>query len=500
MRTESNVTGNRSLLFPAASVVFLATILAMLAGVQGDSTLSQWEVDQPIDRSYEMQSPEEFLSSSAEPGLSERAIPMPPPAMPGNSYLPLFQLSKLQSMQDMYPERDRALSDTAPFRAVTTDVAPIGLHPRVYRKGLLEFYPWFGLAQSWESNVNLTSSNPISDFYITPRVGGELQLGTPDSPYNEFLDTIAALNARYEAWADLFYNHTNLSAFNQQVNLSGRIGRTSAIWRPYFSYSDITGSNLLIAELVNRTRRLRTGAGLGGQYQFTGQLGMNQTFDFFQLQHPDPGYINYVVGKTRQELTWKVTEQMKVTAWGEYRYTDPDQGFSGSELFCGLGFYGRPDPRIYSELRIGYDSMEMQGSVPGRQNMSGLRFNGYTSFDMSPRVRIAFIYDRDYVFTEQGVNNNYVSTLLQLKAESYLGGGWYVTPYFGGSLQQFETSGASAIQLRPELEVAYALPSAYYPNDSKVFVKAGYMSYAYIQGAGAPVENWRLSMGFNCKF
>ena len=471
-----------------------------LVVAHSDSTLSQWEVDQPIDRSYEMQSPEEYLTGSAEPGLSERAIPMIPPGEAGDFSLPLFQLSKIQDMQAMYPDRDRPLTAAAPFRPVTTDLAPIGLHPRVYRKGLLEFYPWIGLAQSWESNVNLTSSNPISDFYITPRAGAEMQLGTPDSPYNEFLDTIAALNARYEAWADLFFNHPNLSAFNQQVNLSGRIGRTSAIWRPYFGYSDITGSNLLIAELVNRTRRLRTGAGMTGQYQFTGQLGMNESFDFFQLQHPDPAYINYVMGKTRQELTWKVADQMKVTTWGEYRYTDPSEGFSGSELMYGVGFYGRPDPRIYSELRIGYDSMQMQGSVPERRDMSGLRFNGYTSFDMSPRLRFAFIYDRDYVFTEQGVNNNYVSTLLQLKAESYLGGGWYVTPYFGGSLQQFETSGASAIQLRPELEVAYALPSVYYPNDSKVFAKVGYMSYAYIQGTGAPVENLRFSMGFNCKF
>ena len=492
MRIETKAGPLRSLI--------LLVFIASAATLNANSTLSQWEVDQPIDRSYEMQSPEEFLTRSAEPGLSERAIPMIAPGESQDSYLPLFQLSKFQDMQSMYPDRNRALTDTAPFRPVTTDIAPIGLHPRVYRKGLIEFYPWFGLAQSWESNVNLTSSNQISDFYITPRAGAEVQIGTPDSPYNEFLDTIVALNARYEAWADMFFNHTNLSAFNQQVNLAGRIGRTSAIWRPYFSFSDITGSNLLIAELVNRTRRLRTGAGLAGQYQFTGQLGMNQTFDFFQLEHPDPGYINYDMLKTRQELTWKVTEQMKMTAWGEYRYTDPSQGFSGSEFFYGLGFYGRPDPRIYSELRIGYDSMEMQGNVPGRRDMSGLRFNGYTTFDMSARVRIAFIYDRDYVFNEQTVDDNYVSTLLQVKAETYLGGGWYVTPYFGGSLQQFETSGGSAIQLRPELEVAYALPSSYYPNDSKIFVKAGYMSYAYIQGTGSAVENLRLSMGFNCKF
>lgn len=492
-------TSNRAVQV-SVRIFSFSMMVGLIINLKAFSTLSQWETDQPIDRSYEMQSPEEYLTSSVEPGLSERAIPLASTNESVDSYLPLFQLSKFQDMQAMYPERDPFVGDDTPFRPVTMNQAPIGLHPRVYRKGLIEFYPWFGVAQSWESNVNLTSSNQISDFYITPRVGGELQLGTPDSVYNEFLDTITALNARYEAWVDEFFRNPSLSAFNQQVNLAGRIGRTSAIWRPYFGYSDITGSNLLIAELVNRTRRLRTGAGVVGQYQFTGQLGMNQTLDFFQLIHPDPGYINYMMGKTRQELTWKVTDQIKVTTWGEYRYTQPDAGSCGSEFMYGLGYYGRPDPRIYSELRIGYDSVQMQGNVPGRQNMSGLRFNGYTSFDISPRLRIAFIYDRDYIFTEQGVNNNYVSTLLQLKAETFLGGGWYVTPYFGGSYQQFETSGASAIQLRPELEVAYALPSAYYPNDSRIFVKAGYMSYTYIQGSGSPVENLRISTGFNCKF
>ena len=68
----------------------VVAFLLSLAVARGDSTLSQWEVDQPIDRSYEMQSPEENLTGSAEPGLSERAIPLIPPAEAGDFSLPLF--------------------------------------------------------------------------------------------------------------------------------------------------------------------------------------------------------------------------------------------------------------------------------------------------------------------------------------------------------------------------------------------------------------------------
>ena len=175
-------------------------------------------------------------------------------------------------------------------------------------------------------------------------------------------------------------------------------------------------------------------------------------------------------------------------------------GSSGAETIAGMGFYGKPDSRLYTELRIGWDFVNMAGNVPGRQNMSGLRFNGWTTFDWSSRFRLTFRYDRDYVFNEETINDNYVSTLLQLRGEIFLGGNWYVTPYFGCSLQEFETSRRLYLQIRPEVEVAYALPSSYYPNDSRIFVKIAYMSSAPLKGQDEPVENWRLSVGLNCKF
>ena len=491
-----------SLLNPGnrATAGWVIAALLLLIPVLPASELSDWEVDQPAAPSFEENSPGERLPWTVETGLTSRAIPtLPTPEMP-YSLLPLKRLQFMHDIRLVQPRPVPDHPDPSSFRTVTVDVAPIGLHPRIFRKGLLEFYPWFGIAQSFESNVNLTSANPIADFYLTPRAGMEFQLGTPDSVYNEFYDTILALHGRYEGWADLFYGNPKLSAFNQEMQFAGRIGRMGAIWRPSFGYSDITGSNLLLSELINRTRRLRTTADLVGQYQFTSMFGANQTFSFYQLQHPDPGYINYAVMKTRQELTWKAHDQTRITTWGEYRFTNPDQGFRGSEMIFGLGWYGKPDSRITTDMRIGWDTMQMEGNVPGRQNMSGLRFNGRTTFDWSTRLRLALIYDREYAFNEQTVNDNYVSTLLQLKAEVYLGGSWYLVPYLGGSLQEFEIANALAIQLRPELEIAYALPNYYYPMDSKIFMKIGYMSSSYLRGTGDPVEDWRLSMGFNCKF
>ena len=327
----------------------------------GASELSQWEVDQTPQSSFELNSPDEHFPGTVEPGLSERAVPMLPPPKPPEQLLPFYQLQKFQNIQEIRPKPLPDEFDPSSFRPVNAYLPPIGLHPRVYRNGLVEFYPWFGIAQSFDSNVNLVSANPVSDFYVTPRLGAELQVGTPDSIYNEFYDTILAMNVRYEAWADIFYENPQFSAFNQEVRMAGRIGRSGAIWRPIFSYSDITGSNLLMSELVNRTRRLTVNGELLGQYQFTSDFGANQSFGYYQLDHPDPGYINYAIAKTRQELTWKVIDLMKATAYGDYRYLDPAQGSLGSEVISGFGFYGKPDPRLYSELRIGYGDVMMDG-------------------------------------------------------------------------------------------------------------------------------------------
>lgn len=480
-----------------AKVVALLCIGAMPAMAAG---LLEWEGDLPSDWSSEPQSPSELLPATVEPGLTSRAVPMLPPPTPPEPLMPFYRLQGMADIQTIRRPPLPGAPDPSLFRAVTTHLPPQGLHPRVFRAGLLEIYPWFGVAQSYETNVNLTATNPIADFYVTPRLGVEWQIGTPDSIYNEFYDTILAMNGRYEAWADLFYENPDFSAFNQEVQASARVGRSAAIWRPSFSYSDITGSNLLMSELTNRVRRLRTSADLLGQYQFTSILGANQSFGFFKLDHTDEGYINYSVARTRQEVTWRVLDQVRATAWAEYRRTDPSAGSFANETIVGFGFYGKPDPRLYTELRIGWDFLDLDGDVPGRRNLSGIRFNGWTTFDWSERFRLTLRYDRDYVFNEVDVNDNYVSTLLQVKGEFFLGGNWYVTPYFGCSLQEFETSQRLNLQLRPELEVAYALPGPYYPGDSRIFVKAAYMSASSINGDDAPVENWRFSIGMNCKF
>ena len=479
----------------------------MLASMASASDLSQWEVDQTPLSSFEANSPEESSPGSAEPGLSSRAVPMLPDCPSQSSFRRFTSCRIFRTFRRSAPSRCPIIPILPHFRPVTVNLPPLGLHPRIYRNGLFELYPWFGLSQSFESNVNLVSVNPVSDLYITPRLGAEFQLGTPDSVYNEFYDTILAIHGHYEAWADLFFQHPQFSAFNQEVQLSGRIGRSAAIWRPSFNYSDITGSNLLQSELINRVRRLRTAANLLGQYQFTGQLGANQTFAYNQLEHPEPGYINLSVYRTLQELTWKVRESFFTTTWAEYRYSDPSLGSSGSEAIAGFGFYGKPDPRLFTELRIGYDSVNLQGYVPGRRNMSGLRFNGGTTFSWSSRLALTLLYDRGYAFNEQTPNDNYVSTLLQVKAEIFMGGNWYLVPYFGSSIQQYELSGGETFQWRPELELAYALPGGgisqpgfQYAGGSKIFLKLGYLSSLPIIGNYDSVQDWRLSVGFNCKF
>lgn len=502
MLIEKNSCGKGNLLrIPSNKYRILALIFFLCLGpLRCICQEINWEDELPPDWSSEPNSPEELIPATIEPGLDLRAVPLlPPPELP-EPISPFYRLQKISRIQDIRRREISEEPDPSAFRPSTTYLPPIGLHPRFFRMGLLEIYPSFGVAQSYESNVNLAPFDPIADFYITPRLALEWQIGSPDSAYNSYYDTILALHGSYEAWADLFYEHPEFSAFNQEIQLFGRIGRSAAIWRPAFSFSEITGSNLLMSELVNRTERLRINADLPGQYQFTEHLGMNQNFGFFQLNHPDSGYINYSVWRTRQEITWKIFNEVRSTIWGEYRYSTPDQGFSGDEIIAGVGFYGKFDPRLYSELRVGWDFLNMRGVVPGRKNLSGIRFNGWTTFDWSPRLRLTLRYDREYVLNEVDENDNYVSTLLQARSEIFLGGNWYITPYFGCSLQEFETSGRLYIQLRPELEIAYALPGPYYGADSRLFVKGAYMSSTSLKGPGDPIVNWRFSMGLNCKF
>lgn len=484
-----------------AALILAASFLLTTASAQEDQNRGEWFGDDGV----ELPSPEELVPGTLEPGLSRlRAIPAPdiPDSPVEGEYNQLFRLTRpfYDSITAIVPPQYLPTPDLSSFRPSTVYIPSVGVRPRIYRPGLFEIYPWFAVTQSYDTNVNLTPTNEIADFYVTPRAGFDMQIGTPDSAWIDGYDTITALRTSYEAYADLFYLNPDLSAFNQKLELSGRIGRSSAIWRPIFTFSDLTGTNLLLVDLVNRTRRIRISPGLIAQYKFTERTRLEQTFGYFYFGHTDPAYINFNYFQTRQALSYRIFHETSVLLYGGYRYTSPDRGPAGSEVFLGTGWQGKPDPRLYTELYIGYGSIELDGPPPGARNMGGLRFNGYTTFDWSERFRPTFRYDRDYVFNELDENDNYVSTLLQIKGEIFLGENWYLTPYFGFALNEFQTSGNLGYQIRPELEIAYAFPEQFEGNSSRVFVKVGYSHSEMIEGDGLPIKGTRISLGAAWKF
>ena len=417
-------------------------------------------------------------------------------------YPQLFRLTRpyydsifLNRTTDTYPDRDPSA-----FRPVTEYEPPIGLQPRKFRPGLVEFYPSFGIAQSFDSNVDLTPDNPIADLYVTPRAGIEIQLGTPDSAFIERYDTLLAANFKYEASGDIFFTHPEFDAFNQKLSLTTRIGRSVAIWRPYFYFSDETGSNLITTDLTNRVRRIRASPGLTGEYKFTSVVSARQTFTFTSFTHPDPAYIDFATFDTRQELDYLALHDTNALLWTGYRHTEPDRGSPGNEAFLGLGWRGKPDPRLVTELYLGYGFVQLDSPPPGSRNSSGLRFDGRTTFQWGPRFALTAIYDRGYVFNELDSNDNFVVTLLQFKGEFYLGDNWYLTPYLGVGFNEFETSRALTLQYRPELELSYAFPTETNPNASRIFAKIAYSHSENLKGVGSPIDGTRASLGFAWTF
>ncbi|MCX6934907.1 MAG: hypothetical protein NTZ01_01720 [Verrucomicrobia bacterium] len=441
-------------------------------------------------------SPEENYSSKEKRGLSERAIPVQEMGEdPENSAQTLYRLIR-PYYDNIFAERMPLYAptpDPSTFRPVRISDPPLGLFPKRGRPGLVEVYLWAGVAQSYDSNVKMTATNPIADYFFTPRAGIEVSVGTPE--------TILGLQFAYEAYEDFFYENPNLNAFNQKLDLATRIGRDDFVWRPYLAASDLTGSNLLLDEQTNRTRRVRILPGINGDYQFTKCTGMNQSFSFFSYQHPNGnGFINLQSYDTRQELNYLLFHDLKILAWGEYRYSAPSQGVGASEIFFGTGWRGRPDPRIYSEMRFGYDFLMPNSSFNGRKDLSGFRFNGYTTFEWSPRFRPTLKYDRDYVFTEFGVNDNYTATLLQLRLETFMGQNWYLTPYCAFGFFEYEIGSQYAFQIRPEIELAYALPSTRKTSQPRAFLKFGYQGYDITEGAGPSISGIRVAAGFEWKF
>lgn len=471
------------------------TPLLVAAGLQAQYP----EGDLPTDWGYESTSPEQIYPSAVEPGLNDRrAVPIiPTPEPKPSGYVPLFRLTRpyYDSIFAPAPPSFREPMDPSTFRSVTAYQAPLGLQPRRYSDRLFFFEPVFSLSQSFDSNVNLSPDAPVADFYITPRVKLSLQLGTPDSEFVPALDTILAFQASYEGYGDIFYLNPDFSAYNQKFEFTGRIGRGSAIWRPFVYASDLVGNDVLTRELNNRTRRIRVSTGFIGQYQLTNNIGWQHQFDYGTFQHPDPSYINLNSYGTRQDLSYQVLRDFRALGWAGFRHSTPTRGSSGNEFLLGLGWAGKLDPRLFSELHIGWGFLDMDGNVPNRNDLSGLRFNGYTTFAWGPRFAFTLLYDRNYVYNEIGTNDNYVSTLLQFKGEFYLGDNWYITPYLGIGYDVFETSHNITFQWRPELEVSYALPTSYIPNSSRIYIKVGYQESQTIRGAGDTVQGFRLSIG-----
>lgn len=464
----------------------------------------EW-VEGPLlpEASFEPNSPIDLIPAGVEGGLSNtRSIPSLPPPPPPPQYPQLFRLTRpyYDSILLNLPPSYLPPPDPSTFRPVIAHQPPIGLQPRKYRAGAFEVYPTLSLAHSFDSNVDLTPDDPIADFYVTPRAKIELQLGTPDSVWIERYETILGLNLTYEMYGELFSEHPRFNAFNQKLSLTTRIGRTSAIWRPYLYFSDETGTNLLTTELTNRTRRINVSTGIQGEYKLTSMISARQRFGYSYFGHTDPAYINFNAFETRQELGYRTFNETNTFCWAGFRHTNPDRGSSGNEAFAGLGWRGKLDPRLFSELSVGYGTIDLADAPPGAVDASGLRIGGYTTFQWGPRFAFTLIYDRNYIFNELSEFDNYISTLFQFKGEFYLGDNWYVTPYFAVGFNEFQVSRAVTAQYRPELEISYAFPNDTNPNSRRVFLKIAYSHSENLKGVGPPIDGARASLGFAWAF
>jgi hypothetical protein len=234
-----------------------------------------------------------------------------------------------------------------------------------------------------------------------------------------------------------------------------------------------------------------------------------QTYGVFDFEHHDPTYINYDTWFTRQELTYLLPDNsVRTILWAGVQTTDPSAGSSGNEYLAGVGWQGNFNSRLSSDLWLGWGTLQLDGNVSGRNNLSGLRYTGHITLDYSQRLRIALIYDRAYVFNEQVKNDNYVGTSTQLKVEFYLGSHWFVMPSLSSSLNDFETSRRLDLDLRPEVEFSYVFAKENYQiigmqdrsAGSRVFVKLGYDYTETIRGSGDPIQDVRISTGFNWNF
>jgi len=448
------------------------------------------------------ESPSPVDVSPGQEGLPPRAIPeltVPREEIEEQDrYVPLFRLTR------PYYDNPRAIltpdelvpPDPSTYREVAIYQPPQGLFPVRPDPRDFKFTLTAGLLESYDSNLRLTPSNQIGDFYTTPSLGLDLQLGSPDSAYDADYDTITALHIHYDLWGDIFSEQSELDAIDQRVSIAGRIGRSSAIWRPYLSTEDVTGSNLLSIDRAGRAERQFLGTGVIGQYKLTSQLTWSQTFSHLFFNHPDPTFINFEVWRSYQELGYLALHDLNVLMWTEERYTDASKGADGNELMGGLGWRGRPDPRLFTELLVGYDDISLQSYPGDRKNLSTVHVSGYTTFDWTQRLALTLRYDRGYIYDELSVNDNFIDNSLQFIPELFLGGNWYLTSYNIVSYNEYEMTYQKTLEIRPELEVSYALANHF----SRVFAKIGYDRTSTLQGPDMPVEAKRISVGFKWQF
>lgn len=471
-------------------LIFCGPVAAQMEPKVPTSTSGPVETNSPEPNTYEKYSRAERL-------IPELPIQEPPPN-PRSTYEPLFRLT-IPYYDNIFavPEPPAPFQlDPSTYREVIAYEPLRGLRPLKPQDKLWTLHPFVGAQESYDSNIQQTTMNHIGDFYTTLRAGFDYQLGTPDTIYSQGYDTIVALNMHEEFWADIFDRHSEFNALNDQIQIDGRIGRDAAIWRPFVFADDVTGSNLLSEERVGRIERQHLVTGVRGDYKVTSQFTLSQSFSHEYFDHPDDPFIDMEIWKAYQEVAYRAFHDFDVFGWGQFRYTDPDKGADGAEYMGGFGWRGKPDPRLFSELLIGWDNVHLNQPQNDRWDLSDTYVFGHTSFEWSPRLRLVLIYDRTYTFNEIDINDNYIDNILQFVPEIYLGDNWYVTPYLGLAYDQYETSHRDTLEYRPEIELAYMTPET-----SKIFVKFGYDHLSTVKGPDSgPVEIYRVTAGVRWKF
>lgn len=436
---------------------------------------------------------------------------MPDPATPDEealqgSFVPLYRLTRpfYDNLFAAPMPQPYERPDPSSYREVSAYEAPLALQPVYPKTGVVTWSPFAGIAQSWDSNLLLTSANHVSDTYTTLAAGTDFQIGSPDSIYNtNEYDSILALHGRYYFSTDLFAEHEELNAVNNRLHLDGRIGRDAAIWRPYVTVEQFTSTDFQDRNVqgIGRLQRQILSPGLQSNYKIDSNLTYNQNFFWSRLLHPQGSYVNTDTYVLQQDFGVRVLENVDFIVWNELRQTQPSLGSEVGECTSGIGWRGMPDPRIFTEFRIGWDAMEWSDGNPGRQNLPAWRMDGHTTFEWSPRLSLGLKYSRAYVFNEVLPNNNYTSTGAQFVPQVFLGGNFYLTPYISLIDYSYEQQHLEQLECRLETELAYRFGGRR-DADSRVYVKVACLRLSQQSGDAdqGRVDDARVSLGMAYRF